>query len=97
MFYRNTWSKESITPKLHMPEEHAIEFLSKWGGGFGLYGKQGAERLHATFNALHRTYCRMKTNSRRLANMMKEHLMRVHPEAQNLRPTVVSRKRKQSE
>ena len=54
-FFRKTWPKESITPKLHMLESHATSFISKWGAGFGLYGEQGAESLHAVFNKLHHT------------------------------------------
>ena len=38
-YFRKTWPKESITPKLHLLENHAVDFIRKWGIGFGMYGE----------------------------------------------------------
>ncbi|XP_057298106.1 uncharacterized protein LOC130629028 isoform X2 [Hydractinia symbiolongicarpus] len=59
-YYRKTWPDASITPKLHMLENHAIDFVRRWGTAFGFYGEQGAESIHPTFNKLMATYCQMK-------------------------------------
>ena len=59
-----------------------------------MYGEQGAESIHAQFNTLYRTYCRMKPSSRHLECMMREHLTRFHPWAKQLRPTIQQHKRK---
>ena len=40
-FFRETWPNESVTPKLHMLEDHAGDFMRKWGLGLGIYGEQG--------------------------------------------------------
>lgn len=37
----------TITPKLHMLEDHVIPFLTKWGVGLGFLGEHGAESIHA--------------------------------------------------
>ena len=83
-FLRSEWPTTSITPKLHMLEEHVIEFVRKWKVGLGVYNEQGGESIHAEFNSIYRMFCRMKPNSRRLLSMMKEHHVRVHPRAKKL-------------
>lgn len=40
----------SITPKLHMLEDHVCPFLRKWHMGLGFYGEQGIEGIHSEFN-----------------------------------------------
>ena len=94
-YFRETFSTASITPKLHMLEHHAIDFIRKWGSGFGLYGEQGAEGIHPTFNNLYATYSRMKPTTRRLNSIMAAHLTSVNPKAQCLKPSIKRRKVKE--
>ncbi len=54
--YRDTFPNATITPKLHMLEDHTIPFLKKWGVGLGFLGERGAESIHARFNTL-RAFC----------------------------------------
>ena len=51
-YWRNKWPEESVTPKMHMLENHACDFIKKWGVGFGFYGEQGGESVHALFNQI---------------------------------------------
>lgn len=92
-FYRKTWPEESVTPKLHMLEDHVLEFASKWGLGIGIYSEQGGESIHAEFNSLKRQYWQMH-GTKRLQSMMKEHYIRNNPLAKKMKPAVKSRKRK---
>ena len=85
-YYRSTWPDQSVTPKLHMLEDHALYFLENWGSSFGLYGEQGVESLHATINGLNINYRSMHPKTRRMESMLKEHYMRVNPESKRLRP-----------
>ena len=94
LFYRKSFPHDTVTPKLHMLEHHAVVFIKRWQNGFGLYGEQGAESIHSTFNKLFQTYCMVKPNRRRLECVLKEHLTRVYPEAQHYKPTIVKRKLK---
>ena len=48
-FLRREWPAESVTPKLHLLEDHRVDFMKKWGAGFGLYGEQGADNLRHIF------------------------------------------------
>ena len=85
---------ESITPKLHLLEHHVVPFIKKWGYGIGLYGEQGIESVHQSFNKLTVTYCRMKPNIRRLKSMMDAHMISVNPEPRAFKPPVKKRKLK---
>ncbi len=54
--YWNKFPHATVTPKLHMLEDHTIPFLKKWGVGLGFLGEHGAESIHARFNSLRRTF-----------------------------------------
>ena len=82
-YYRDAFPEESITPKLHMLEDHVCGFLRKWGASFGLYGEQGMESLHASMNQLIRSFTSMPSKKERLTSVMKEHYMRVNPKSKS--------------
>ena len=42
-FFRKTFPDVSITPKLHLLEDHVVKFWQLWRVGFGMLGEQGAE------------------------------------------------------
>ena len=94
-FFRKNFPDASITPKLHLLEHHAVKFIRRWRGGFGMYGEQGAESIHQTFNKLFRVYGSMKPLSRRLNSVMKAHLTAVNPKAQSMKPRILKRKREE--
>jgi hypothetical protein len=54
--FRASFPDSSITPKMHLLEDHVIPWAKQWHVGFGLLGEQGAESIHAHFNTLQRTY-----------------------------------------
>ena len=54
--YRAAFPTATITPKLHMMEDHVVDFISQWRVGLGMMGGQGAESIHTVFNQLNRTY-----------------------------------------
>lgn len=95
-YYRNNRPNQSVTPKMHLLEYHAVPFIRKWGSGFGLYGEQGVESLHAVFNSLKISYQAMKSPSERLTAMMKEHYSRVNPDTLKYKEALVpiTKKRK---
>lgn len=97
IYYRQTWPNGTITPKLHILEDHVIPFLQKWPTGLGIYSEQGGEGIHPEFNALKSIFCRMPSATSRVKSMMKEHFIRVHPRSLQMRPKVQSKKRKETE
>ena len=78
-FYREKWPESSITPKLHLLEEHTIEFLRQWRVGFGMLGEQGAESIHAAYNNLKRVYANVHDREQQLRLVTQEHHRRVCP------------------
>ena len=77
-----------------MLEEHVVPWIRKWKVGFGLLGEQGAESIHASFNALKRTHSGIPDSLRRLKQMMVEHHLRVAPDNTTARPPVQKRPRR---
>ena len=92
-FYRSNWPGETVTPKLHMLEDHAVSFLKQWGSSFGIYGEQGAESIHAVFNTMKINYRSMRQPQERLKAMLKEHYLNVHPKSTSLKPQPKKRKK----
>ena len=77
-YYRAHFSSATVTPKLHMLEEHVQPWVERWGVGFGILSEQGAESIHAYFNSLKRTYSGIPDSLKRLKQMMVEHCPRQH-------------------
>ena len=90
-YWRNKWPEESVTPKMHMLENHACDFIKKWGVGFGFYGEQGGESVHALFNQYYKTYQSLRPKTKRLTSIMEHHYLNLYPKIKELKP--VSRKR----
>ena len=82
-----------------MLEDHVVPFMQEWSAGFGLYGEQGMEGLHATINKLKKSFESIADPELRLRSMMKEHYMLVNPESKisDLQPKKRNLKRKHEE
>ena len=79
-FYRQAFPDASITVKLHLMEDHMVDFTRRWSGvGFGLMGEQGAESIHASFNEIKRRYTAMPQRVDRLRCILKDHQLRCSP------------------
>ena len=91
-YYRQQFPMSSVTPKMHMLEEHLVPWLRRWKVGFGLLGEQGAESIHAYFNSLKRTYCGIPDRLKRLKQMMTEHHLHIAPDNIAVRPHIKKRK-----
>ena len=96
-YYRKEFPNASITIKLHLLEEHVLQFISKWRIGLGIYGEQGGESIHPEFNGLRSTYASVKPATKRLRVMLEQHHMKVQPVVKGLLPTVKKRKLQQHE
>lgn len=97
-FYRTTFPHASVTPKMHLLEDHMVVWLRKWKVGFGTMGEQGAESIHANFNGIERSFASMVHNRvDRLRCVMREHFLRVSPENVCQLPPIKRRKKTQPE
>ena len=96
-YFRTTFEEESVTPKLHLLEEHVIEFIQRWRIGLGLYGEQGAESIHPEFNELRKIHSGIVSDEERIKAIFEQHHMKVRPEARVLIPEKKPRKLKRNE
>lgn len=92
-FYRASFPTATITPKMHMLEDHVVPFLRKWRVGFGFHGEQGAESLHAAFNRITRSYTSIPDRLTRLKCVMREHHLQISPAMVAQEPAVKKRKK----
>ena len=86
-YLRLNFPDVSITPKLHILEDHMVTFVSKWHAGCGFYGEQGGESIHAIFNRKKSRYSGIKNDCDRLSYLMKEYLSSTNPAARAIRDT----------
>ena len=91
-YYREQFPQSTITPKLHMLEEHLVPWLQRWTVGFGLLGEQGAESIHAYINSLKRTYSCIPDKLQRLTKIMEAHHLHVAPENIAVKSEIKKRK-----
>lgn len=97
MYLHVHWPDVNISPKLHMLEDHVMEFICRWRVGFGFYGEQGGESIHHEFKHMKNRYSNIRNSTDRLKYMMDQHLLTTFPKAQELRPVPKKRKFKKEE
>ena len=56
-----------------------MEWMHRYGIGFGLMGEQGIEAIHSKFNMYYITYASMQDKVQRLQSIMQEHFLSVSP------------------
>ena len=54
-----------------------MEWMHRYGIGFGLMGEQGIEAIHSKFNTCYRTYASMQDKVQRLHSVIQEHFLSV--------------------
>ena len=94
MFYRKNFPRATITPKLHMLEDHVLPWMNQWHVGFGCMGEQGAESLHANFNNTERSYINMKNKVDRLKRVLENHHLQILPSNTSLHPPPLKKSKK---
>ena len=53
----------SVTPKVHLLVEHALEDISLHGRGLGIFNESTSESLHADFDSFYQRYLVKDTSS----------------------------------
>ena len=91
LYIRDKFSGITFPPKLHMLEEHVVEFIRKWHFPLGFFAEQGGESTHHEFVQLASTYCKVKLDTARLKQMLQEHYLVVHPENRQTIPVKPTR------
>ena len=63
----------AITPKMHILQEHVIQWMKLWHVGLGFHGEQGGESVHNKFNQLQRQFATIKDPLNQLKLILREH------------------------
>ena len=84
-FLRCNWPETTISPKLHMIEDHIVPILSRWNVGCGFLGEQGGESIDKCINGLKQRYLNVRNNKDRLKYIMDCHLASTNPHARSRR------------
>ena len=88
----------SILPKMHLLEEHMVQWLKQYHLAPGLMGNKGQRAsIHAHINWLETTYCGIANAVERLKHVFNMYTMETAPSLQTLRPPVKTRKRKRKD
>nr|XP_058961399.1 uncharacterized protein LOC131788329 [Pocillopora verrucosa] len=98
-FLREKFPDTTITPKLHMLEEHVCPFLRQWHMGLRFYGEQGIEGIHSEFNTQSQHFDHVKKKDTRLRQILVNHHIATIPELAGKAPKPKERnlKRKANE
>ena len=91
-YFRRHFPEQSVTPKMHMLEDHIVPWIEKWGVGMALHGEQGGEGIHKEFNRLHRVMAGIKDPLQQLLATMREHHVSCDPNIQKEIPEIKRRK-----
>lgn len=93
-FPRDRYPKATILPKMHLLEDHMVDWLRQYHLGPGIMGEQGAESIHAHLNRLETTYGGVRNQLDRLKYIFEMYTIETAPSLQSLTPVVKKRKRR---
>ena len=85
-YYRESFPHASILPKMHILEDHMVDWVKKWRIGAGLLGEQGAESIHAHMNRLDSQFCGIVNPLDRLKYIVREQNLEASPSLNMLQP-----------
>lgn len=84
--YHSMFPDSAITPKMHILQEHVLEWMKTWHVGLGLHGEQGAESVHNKFNQLQCQFACIRDPLNQLKLIFKEHHVQVMAQKDLLEP-----------
>ena len=84
------------TLKMHILEDHMLQWLSMHQAGCGLMGEQGAESIHAKFNSSLRTYSAIKDPVAKMKSILHDHYLSISPHVTSALPLPKKRKLKKT-
>ncbi|KAL5491856.1 hypothetical protein EMCRGX_G017221 [Ephydatia muelleri] len=79
-FFRDTYPEATVPIKMHLLEDHTVQWANTNHVGFGLLGEQGAESIHAKFNRLGLAFAPIKDHVQNLMCTVREHLLSIEPQ-----------------
>ena len=93
--YRTRFPHATVTPKMHLLEDHIIPWLRKWHVGAGLMGEQGAESIHSHVKKLEMTHASIPKPLDRLRYIFKMYMIETNPSLLSIKPDIKRRKKRE--
>ena len=85
-FIRSTFAEATFPPKLHMLEDHVINFIRRWHFPLGFFGEQGGQSIHHEFVEFANDFHHVHPATDRLKGMLERHYTVVEPENREIIP-----------
>ncbi len=76
--FRFEFPDATITPKLHILEDHVVDWTKKYGVGCGFFSEQGVEVSHSGINSISH-YNKVPSKPLQLKLKHESHLLKTHP------------------
>ena len=86
-YYWKEFPQATVTPKLHILEDHMVPWLQRCKVGFGLLMNK-EQSIHAKFNTLKDTYRTIPHKLKRLKHLMEAHYLHIAPKNIAVRPPI---------
>ena len=78
-FFQGTYPIATVPIKMHLMEDHAVQWAAAYHVGYGFLGEQGAESIHAKFTRLCLAFVSIKDWVKRLQCIVKKHFLSIEP------------------
>eukprot|EP00731_Ephydatia_muelleri_P018439 Em0011g479a len=72
-FFQDTFPTATVPIKMHLMEDHAVQWAAAYHVGYGLLGEQGAESIHAKFTRLSLAFVSIKDRVKQLQLTFAKH------------------------
>ena len=84
--YRDYFPGKTISPKMHILENHLLPFIKNFGFGFGLLSEQGGELLHASMVRFSTRASGIRNDIKRMKSIVESHHIQISPSLRTLYP-----------
>ena len=90
--FRYEFPSATVTPKMHILEDHVADWTGKYKAGLGFFAEMGLEASHSGMNSISPFYDTVSSKPQQLVLKLKAHLLSVHPEQRNKQPKIQRRR-----
>ena len=90
--YKTSFPDQNVLPKMHILQDHCVNFIRSTGFGLGLLGEQGGELLHCTLSKFEQRAQGIRNDKKRMRSQLEAHHLSNSPTVREKFPQIKSRK-----
>ena len=91
--YKTFFPEQNVLPKMHILQDHCVNFIRSTGFGLGLLGEQGGELLHSTLSKFEQRSQGIRNDKKRMRCQLEAHHLSNSAEVREKFPRIQSRGR----